>query len=383
MTGWTMTNPTMSKIVIAGAAAEGSGAAIGWAGLGAMSRPTILSVLADAGCPADWAPTEKTAIAHAGQAVRKLDAQGYVVRRAKRRETLTGVRTSWTARWTVSNAAAATAQVGDASGAVVLAIELNGESITCEGHAGLAAQVSSTYEALREGLIYQAGEVTLWFTGLLMAQCGATGLGLGYYIPPAGRELATRLAVSLSSRWGRRWICPLLPIATSDELRAGIARTFAEDVAAVAASLAKRIARASDDEAASPGTLLRNLEGIKDRLVSYRALCGDELIAPVVAQLNEVAERINAMTNDTEKRGALLELDAPVASAPAPQVDAKAAIAGAIADRRAELAAESAARNASVVESLKEQGIVTVVPPAPASEYEAAMYDRFAGIELD
>jgi hypothetical protein len=330
-----------TREIVAGAAAEGYGALAGWAGLGELRRAEILAALAEADLPADWAPVAKSAIAHAGGAVAALNNRGYISRRA-RTETTRGTRRDWKARWVVAVADAAAAEVNEPVGRVVLSVELrDGDDLAIEGHAALAERVRGEYAALREAEIYAAGDVTAWLSRILSTRCGATRFGTGYYVPAAGRETANKLSAALKKRWGAGWIAPLLPVATSDELKVGVASGLADDVAGIKRSLEARreTAKRENRTDARPGeaaALGRELADIHERVAAYRLLCGDAVVAPIVAEIAALRETLRKLTDDASLRFSLLELftetelaaAAPVAEGPS------------IAERAADVAAE-------------------------------------------
>jgi hypothetical protein len=309
------------NIVISGQAADGSGALAGWRGQGTMTRGDIVAAIADAGLPADIAPREKSYRAQAGQAVRRLDNRGYVVRAAARSTAVKLARIAgtrpWDARWTVAATNSATADVGDASGQVVATFELTGDVLTGEGDAGLIAEVTEIFNALRDAQTFQAGEVTAWLSQALCRHFGATGYSLGYYVPASSRAHVNALCAALMTRgWGRDWAVPLLPVATTDELRIGIVRSLEDDIAAIAAAIAGAVNEARTEGRAQmqpgrAGQFLRTLSDVEGRLASYSGLCGAERTAPARATLRAMSDELRRICGDTATRGAMLEMDEP------------------------------------------------------------------------
>lgn len=316
-----------SDLVVAGQAAEGAGGLTCWEGMGPLGRPAIIEALAEAGLPADWAPVAATAKAHAGDAIRRLNSRGFIVRAARRSDvqTASGVRPMWDARWIVARSAAAAGEVGGSAGKITVAIELRGEMISFEGDSNLSAEVEGIFHALRSEEVYQAGDVTAWIGRVLRARMGATKLGLGYYIPAGSRPTANALIAAMATRWGRSWLCPALPVATTDELRTSLARGMEDDVRAIAQSIANATAAARDAKRAdmTPGkaaAFIRSLGEIQDRLGAYRALCGDRAIAPAQRLIVELLNDLGRLADDTAIRGSLLELDD---AGPAPVTEAE------------------------------------------------------------
>jgi hypothetical protein len=353
-------NPTLREIVTAGASAEGSGALTGWNGLGSLTRSEILAALDEAGLPASWAPRSKSPVGHAGKAISALSGYGYIVRRARSASwrdasaadraqadasgdvVITKVR-AYRARWTVAASSAADATIGESAGRVVLTAELRdgSDELVLEGDTRLAAEVSEHYRTLRDGDVFDAGDVTHWLRGVLVRECGATRYAMGYYVPQGGRERAAKLAAAMAHRWGANWASPPLPVATSDELRAGIARAFTDEVQGVARSLetAREAARREDKAEISAGVaarLLRELGDVDARTATYLALCGQEVLAETITALRELREILRPLAGDVSMRFAMLELDGPVQAAPARKAT-RQDVERAISERSAEL----------------------------------------------
>ena len=396
------TAPLAREVILAGASAEGSGALVGWSGLGSLSRSEILAALAAAGLPAEWAPRSKSATAHAGEVVGRLNLRGYVSRRAKASDRRPGERRrDWAARWSVFRVDASSAQIGEAAGSVVLTVELGRESdeLRLGGDPRLSAEVDREYRDLRDGEVYQAGDVTSWLARLLRERCGATTLGVGYYVPTGGREVASRIAGALAERWGCGWIHPLLPVATSDELRVGIARGLADEVRKVRASLEsqRETARGENRADVAPGVagaLLRSLESAQDRLAAYRILCGDDVIAPVAAAIRALHAELGALVDDASLRFALLDLSIPpaapvVESRPAPaERAADAALAARRGDserlpRPAEIEAEAERRAAFWRARSTDPTPESTQEPDDDSPLSRDQKERFGLLELD
>lgn len=381
---------TNKSIVISGQAAEGSGAIAGWRGAGPLRRADIIAAVAAAECPASWAPAPKSNKAHAGHAVRRLDNLGYVVRAARRpSKTPAGLPVEWDARWIVSQSHATDAVVGDAAGQVVLTVELTGDELRCEGGAALGAQVTEIFAELQAEEVMQAGDVTEWLARVLVRELGATRFGFGYYVPSGSRARANALCAAVAAQWGHAWICPLLPVATTDELKLGIARGFNEDIRAVANALrdAQEAARANGAKML-PGRaaqLLRSLDEIRERIVAYRAFCGEEAIRVGVAALNAIGEELASLCTKSDQRFAALELDAPASEpAPAPQPSpAERAAEQALMQRRVE---REAAKGANIIEAAS--GVPTpaafrVPPPPPLPDADLGAGVGMREIEFD
>lgn len=317
------------SIIIAGEAAEGSGALVGWRGQGSLALRDIRAALEAAGCPSDWAPPAESCKAHAGEAVRALNARGYIVRAARRtdqdRRIARATGSTWEARWTVSVSSASTAAVGESAGRVVLSFELRGAELTVAGDDVLGREVTEIFNAKRDAEAFQAGRVTEWLSRTLQRHLGATRLGLGWYVPAGSRPRANALCMAMASVWGCAWICPLLPVATSEELKIGVARGLVDDVAAIEKTLANERnaateAKLSEISPAVAARLLRSVTEVTERVAAYRVLCGPA-VDPAIARLQGLAAQLGTLADASSQRFALLELaEGPAAPAPAPEV---------------------------------------------------------------
>lgn len=317
---------TMKNIIIAGQAAEGAGALVGWRGRGALSLDQIVAALVAAGCPADWAPRPESCKAHAGEAIRALNGEGYIVRSAVRsdqdRRLAKATGRTWDARWYVARSAASTANVGESAGQVLVTFELHGEELVASGDTELAARVIEVFRAKRDTEAFESGRVTEWLARTLQNHLGCTTLGLGWYIPSGSRTLANALCVAMSTRWGHSWICPALPVADSDELRIGIARGLEDDVRAIEKTLANERAQRDDKREISEAVaarLLRSVGELAERVSAYRALCGNAVDA-AVSLIKALTEDLARIADATSIRGSLLELAEPPAPPLPPEV---------------------------------------------------------------
>ncbi len=341
-----------TDIAIAGGAAEGRGVIGGFRGLGKLSQPQRVQALIDAGCPSDWATSRKSEVGYAGEVLARLNQLGYIARRAGRSNWAnneTGKTREYRARWYVGRSLAATAEVGDSMGPVVVTAELRDGSpeLHLTGDAHLCATIRADYDANLGAELYTAGEITQWVSGLLINKCGACRFGVGFYIPSHGKELAARIVNAVASRWGSNWINPLLPVATTEELKLGIARGFQSEISRVGRSLqtARETARKDNQPEISVSTaarLLKDLADVDSRADAYRVLCGDEALTEAGVELARLHTELSQLSGDTATRFAMLELDtqpsAAVETTPA-QSPAETAAEKALAERRSETTA--------------------------------------------
>jgi hypothetical protein len=312
------TTTNVRDIVIAGAAAEGHGALTGWQGAGTLTRAEILEMLAAAELPESWAPGIKSDLAHAANAVAH-PGSGFLCRRAETPRKTRKTARDYRARWIVMRSP--DGDVGEQAGEIVLVAELRDGSndlyvANLPEVEALAVSIRANYAAARAAEVYSAVDITRWLRDVLTLRCRSARFGGCYYVPREGRDVASRLLSAVSVRWGTAWIAPLLPVASSAELAAGIARGFSEDVAMVAADLetAREVARQGKRSEVSPtvaARLLRELDDVSERAQGYVPLCGDTL-NETKAQAAALREILRGLAGAGAARFAQLDME-PVA----------------------------------------------------------------------
>jgi hypothetical protein len=312
--------------LVAGAAAEGHGVLVSWSGRGEITRGDLMAILAAADA-LDWAPAARSGHAHAARAVASL-GNAYVVRaspvpvgestRRTRTGQLVGVPLSpeargWSARWTIGSIAGEGA-VGDAYGRISMVAELapDGTTLTVSPPGDMADAVVAEYRRLAADEIMGASDVTAWLRGRMHA-AGAVRLGGSWYVPTAARPVVERVVTGLAEAWGTDWMAPPLPVATSDQLRAGLARGLAEEVDDLLAELAdaRRLARergAADLGAKAAATFLQRLRSAADRSIAYATTLGEAHVATLRAKARAALDEITPLLDASAARGAMLEL---------------------------------------------------------------------------
>lgn len=361
--------------IVAGAAAGGHGGQTCWGGWGSVPHSTILDWLARAGLPADYAPRLKSAVAHAGKAVGDLNMAGYVCRRTKAANLsrAENERRTWDAQWTIARWTG-----GNRDDLVTVELPQESDELAIWSHPDRAdeaepivARIVATYRALRGAEIHGAADVTDWLASVLRRHCGATELGTAWYIPVDGLPIANALVNVVSEEWGRKWMAPIIPLATGAEMLASIARGFRTEVRGQVAQLEtdRAAARAETPPRSEIGprraaTLLRDLQALQDRIAAYRLLCGDALIAPIVVEIGALRDTLAAIADDASLRFALLDLDVPQAQPsrePERASPAMRAADAALEARRARPANEQPARGPAA--EMARQTAAPVAPP--------------------
>lgn len=273
--------------LIAGAAAEGHGVLVGWRGKGDMTRATIASVLDRANLPTDWTPEAVSAEAQASRAIATLRADGYTVRNEKKRSRQVVEAKECDARWIIDSPNHG-ASVGDKSGDVILVASLYGDKLELEGDEALAERVRGEYKSRIDAELCKSADITAWMQNALVEKMDAVRYGVGWYVPRAHAATANTLCQAFElAGWGAEdsWISPALPIASGDQLRAGLLRGLAAEVKAVLEQVTKEreIARTKENrEDIGPkraATFLSDLKTVGRRVVAYGALLGADMVA--------------------------------------------------------------------------------------------------------
>ncbi len=298
--------------LVAGARADGQGALLGWDGRGEATRATLVAALAAAGCPADWAPKAKSPQAHAGAAIGKLSREGLIPRVARdltRADKARGV----SARWIVGRANYQ-GDVGEALGRIALTAELVNGRLALDGEQVLVTEVTAEYERLAAGDVYAAADVTAWLAGILRGRWYAVRLAQAWYVRAGHVAQAEALCTAVSEVWGVNWLLPALPVATSAQLRAGLARGLTQEADDVLADLERQRKVAADANRAdvgprAAGTLLVRLRAVAERASQYAVILGETHVAQVRRRLAEAMALVEPLCDGTSLRGAMLEMD--------------------------------------------------------------------------
>lgn len=300
-----------SRDFVTGAREDGSGILVGWAGSGELKQYESTTALARAGYPMEWGLKSRSAHAHASAAVNTLAQAGRIIKPVGKGRNSFG--RFYTARWTVGNAI--NANVGDKFGQVILTCELStAGTLTIEGDASLAARVREDFDRRMVGEVYPAGDVTEWFRKVLISRFSAVRLGGNWYVPERYSDGAERLCGELAKFWGLDWILPALPVATTNQLRAGLVRGLAKEVTAVIAEFetqrasARKAKAGSDIGATAAAALLNKLRDVHDRAKSYADLLGSEAVRVVRENLAAGIAVIEPLAGDSAQRFNLMEL---------------------------------------------------------------------------
>lgn len=303
--------------MVAGSVAAGHGALVGWLGNGELNRGVIIAALDRANCPTEWAPKPKSYRAHAGKAVQNLNNHGYIAR-ADRKAQLDESGKRQTAkkgqhRWIVGRANV-NGDLDENFGQVIAIVELHGETLHTRGSHSVCEAVTVEYRRTLESEVLTAGEVTQWLKSVMRGRFGAIQMGGIYYVPAQHVEMANRLCVEMGRDWGCGWIVPALPVATGDELRAGLAKGLESEVNELSDRFETEMETAKASGRAQLGpraaqSYYSRLNDIVAKCRSYSDVLGQAHVAAVQATANAFLDQVRDLCHDTALRGEMLEFD--------------------------------------------------------------------------
>lgn len=267
--------------IVAGAVAEGHYVLLGWGGTSGLTRGALVDALTAIG-RASLAPSAPNARAQAGAIVAGLARQRLDVRSAPC--TVAGQH-----KWTVGKVNH-TGAVGDKYGDILLHVTLTGAVLTYTGDSALGEPIVAAYNARLAAEVYKSSDVTQWLVGILRWRLQGIKFGaLGWLIPARHATEAQMLCTAVqSTKFGTDWMLPALPVATSDQLRDGIARGLTEEVTDLMGKLATERATAATSRSETRSgeigpkraqTFLTELRAIRGRVVSYGQILGERRVA--------------------------------------------------------------------------------------------------------
>lgn len=292
--------------LVAGAAAEGYGILVGWTGAGDMPRARLVEIAsAVPGVDQAWLPRAKDPGVQLTRAVHAAQSGMYS---AERVEKSTWDRHAepreWSSRWLlVSRAGSSASDVGAAYGAIALRATLyltttepGYELVIESSDDGLAIAVRSGFDARIAAETYQAADVTAWLSTTLRDKLHAVRYGGNWYVPRATRAIAEGLCAAFAAAgWGRAWMTPALPIATSAQLALGLAYGLSDEAGEIAGLVRTERAAAALRGAENLGerraqTLLARLRDVGARMARYAETLGPALASCHVAFCDAMIE---------------------------------------------------------------------------------------------
>lgn len=276
---------------VAGASAEGYGILTGWSGSGELTHARLVEIASSVpGVLATWLPSPKDPGVQLTRAIREHAATHNVERVAKSTWDRTVEPREWSSRWLLVAKASTETTVGTKIGEVALRATLYltddapGYELQIEtSNDGLAIVLRAAFDAKIATETYQASDVTAWLAETIRARMGGVRYGGNWYVSRASRATAEGLCDALrASGWGKAWMVPALPIATSAQLAAGVANGLSEECGEIAAIVRRETEEARKESKLAIGerraeSLAFRLRDVGKRIASYRYLLGDDL----------------------------------------------------------------------------------------------------------
>lgn len=322
--------------VVAGAVAEGHGVLVGWRGDRQITRAVLLEALTGIGREA-WAPKPKDARAQAGRAMAAAGSS-YHIKADRKTGAITrneGGNTSGRHTWRIGEINVM-GRPGDNYGRTVAVMTLSPEGeLGGNGDTDVIGRIVGDYTSRCAQELYTSADLTSWLATALSTHCGAVNYAVGWYIPAKHRDAAIALCNAVSKTgWGSDWLGsverPALPIATCDELRAGIARGLKDEVAQVLGKLhaereaaqaekARRVAAADalvdpkakleaqaalnklagDIGPTRAGSFLKELRSIAVRVAAYSELLGEERCGSARRAVHEAVLELEGLLDES------------------------------------------------------------------------------------
>lgn len=271
--------------MVAGAAAEGYGVLVGWSGSGELTRGRLVQIATSVpGFDAAWLPSAKDPGVQLTRAIHAAQSGMYGAERVAKSSWRADLEPrEWSSRWLlVRRADSADTSLGASYGSIALRATLY---VTATGHDldletavdGLAAAVRSDFDRRVDAEIYAAADVTAWLADTIRDRLDGVRYGGNWYIPRRTRALVSALCEAFRAvGWGRAWMTPALPIATSSQLAIGLANGLADEAGEIGGEI-----RAARDKA----------------IAANRADIGDRAAENFVARLRDVGRRMATYAN--------------------------------------------------------------------------------------
>jgi len=262
----------------------------------------LLEILDAAGLASSLAPKVKKAKNYAGQAIRDLRTEGYVITSATKPEAAV-----WDSAWQCQRVNSE-AQFGESGGTIEIFFELHGEELRGRGDAFYGGNVVRAFDAAMLSQVYNAGEITTWIKRTLRTW-GGVEWGLGTYLPAHAKGKAKALLSAVADTgWGveRKW-SNCIPMATSDQLMAGIATNLRAEIN----DLAKEFAKYDNKRAGEVGpraitNLVKELTAQGERVRAFSALLGADRCKGIKEIVTSLLKQVEKHNGPAAIRGALI-----------------------------------------------------------------------------
>jgi hypothetical protein len=300
------TNATIAQGALIAAATlttAGDGAELrhGNAIVGHLTRRGDLVRVLNAAGHANLAPKAPSAVRHLGEAMKKLNNNALIARRAD--EDPAGVESRWFAG--SLDLAMESTSLGDRDLVVdlvegTLRFTVDGKAVA-EDHA-LAGKVRAAFEERIAGETYNTTTMLHWLKDALRSAFYARTFYDTVYVPSAHVKRATALVSALNSSgvMGRRMVG--LDVKPTDTgLRNGLLVGFQDEINAIEKEI--------DEGKRGAESILGDLFKAQKSVDGFTALLGEAYTAEVSAQIKRLHEVCADRLNSTSARAAALEMD--------------------------------------------------------------------------
>lgn len=235
------TLPKLAPTFVAGEGADGHGVFCGWSGLGDMTRADLVDLATTCELPIAWLPEPKDPSAQLSRAIRGIVGNAYAAQCIAKR-----------GGWILTSKqpdGETLPKPGETYGEVVLVATLKREKI--EGQDPIVTlEIDTSIESLGAALRaayddaigterYAASDITQWLSRVFRDELDAVRYGGIWYVPRRYRTIAEMIVAVFSTRWGRNWMSPPVPVATGAQLATGFAIALQGEVDDVCAEFAR------------------------------------------------------------------------------------------------------------------------------------------------
>jgi len=298
--------------LIAGAVADGHGVLVGWTGAGDMTRAQFLERLATANVPTEWAITAKDPAVQLTRAVKAAGGTDYNAEQTLKTDiTFAEGEREWSSQWSLVSGGASAVAVGNAFGRIALVVTLYTDTPEPElvfdgnGDALLCQEVREQFAARTGAEQYIASDITKWLAATLKTRCKAIRYGGNWYVAKKHRAVAESL-VDAFKTWGKDWMNPPLPIATSAQLAQGLANGLMAEVDDELQKLEQQRAthrekHGQDAEIGSRAaqSFMLRFRAVAERVAAYAQLLGDECVAQCRDKVRAAMAELDGIVDDS------------------------------------------------------------------------------------
>jgi len=274
--------------LVAGAAADNQGILIGWEGRHERTRARLFELAAQANIPREWMPAAKEPTVQLSRAVQAAAGGAYNCEQEKKKDRQVPEAREWRSRWMlVRRSTDGLPTAGGRFGEIALVVTLytdtgEPELVFDTEDTELRDTVEREFRSRVDDALYTASDITKWIGEVVRLRLDGVRYGGNWYVPRSSRTIAETLCEVLrEDGWGKNWMNPPLPIATSAQLSMGIAIALQEEVDDVMEEFLRLRKMAQDDGRKDVGetgasNMMVRLRFVGERIVGFSHLMGEE-----------------------------------------------------------------------------------------------------------